>query len=445
MTDARENFSRRVLFGVGAAVVLLVLGLAVAIIVWRMHLTNEVNARLSALQAAGYPTSGAELNAWYARVPDNENAGLNLGEAFAVMRKYPDKRAAEIDRFKPPPRGEALTAPQRELLAGHVALNADALAKAREAITLPKSRYPVDLSPGFNALLPHLANVKSLAQTANFEPRLAVEDRRSADVITGITTMLGLARTLEGEPLTISQLVRLAVVSITVASLERSLAVGGFKDTELSGLFTSFAAAERTNLMAKALIGERASDIPAWRPTQAGGQVFGVPQNQFFRVIGFFERDLNFYLRCMETNIALASLPPPRSLAVTNAADVFLEAKRKFYILSGMLLPALSRLTVREADGLARLRVAQAALAIERFRLANGRLPKELNELIPGFLSVVPIDPFDGAQLRYKLRPKSYVVYSIGPDGRDDDGTEAPPGPSRNGSVPQDITITVER
>src|SRR5437899_1265672 len=266
MTDARDNFSRRVFFGVGAGLVLLVLGLAVAVIVWRMRLGNEVNARLSALQAAGYPTSGAELNAWYASVPDNENAGLNLGEAFAVMRKYPDKRAAEIDRFKPPPRGEALTTPQRELLLGHVALNTEALAQAREAITLPRSRYPVDLSPGINALLPHLTKIKSLAQTANFETRLAADAGRTADVITGINTMLGLARTLDEEPLTISQLVRLAVVSITVASLERSLAVGGFKDNDLSRLFTSFAAAERTNLMAKALIGERASHILAWRP-----------------------------------------------------------------------------------------------------------------------------------------------------------------------------------
>src|SRR5258708_30926064 len=118
---------------------------------------------------------------------------------------------------------------------------------------------------------------------------MAGEDRRTADVITGITTMLGLARTLDEEPLTISQLVRLAVVSITVASLERSLAVGGFKDNDLSRLFTSFAAAERTNLMAKALIGESASNTLASRPTPAGGQVLGGPQNQVFRGNRFFE------------------------------------------------------------------------------------------------------------------------------------------------------------
>src|SRR5437899_11223336 len=106
MTDARDNFSRRVFFGVGAGLGLLVLGLAVAVIVWRMHLTNDVNARLSALQAAGYPTSGAELNAWYASVPDNENAALKLGEAFAVMRGYPDERSNEVASAMLPLRGE---------------------------------------------------------------------------------------------------------------------------------------------------------------------------------------------------------------------------------------------------------------------------------------------------------------------------------------------------
>jgi type II secretory pathway pseudopilin PulG len=198
-------------------------------------------------------------------------------------------------------------------------------------------------------------------------------------------------------------------------------------------LSIAFAGAERTNLMARALIGDRAMTIPVFRVTF------------FARLTCMFERDLNFYLRYMETNIALASRPPPWGLAITNLADQGVAADRKRYLISGLVLPALSRSMGREIESLARLRLAQAALAIERFRLANGRLPKELNELIPSFLPVVPTDPFDGAQLRYKQRPKGYVVYSVGADGRDDDGTEAPTGPSRNASAPQDITIAVER
>ena len=50
--------------------------LAVSFIVWRVNLTHDVNTKLQAIRAAGLPTSGAELNAYYPAVPDNENAAL---------------------------------------------------------------------------------------------------------------------------------------------------------------------------------------------------------------------------------------------------------------------------------------------------------------------------------------------------------------------------------
>ena len=86
-----------------------------------------------------------------------------------------------------------------------------------------------------------------------------------------------------------------------------------------------------------------------------------------------------------------------------------------------------------------------AALAVERFQLENGRLPNDLRELVPGFLTSVPGDPFDGAPLRYKPLLKGYVVYSVGPDGHDDDGKESPTRRSPGERAPADITLTVQR
>jgi len=57
----------------------------------------------------------------------------------------------------------------------------------------------------------------------------------------------------------------------------------------------------------------------------------------------------------------------------------------------------------------------------------------------------MPLDPFDGAPLRYKPLAKGYVVYSIGPDGHDDGGKEPPIRRRGTEPVPEDITITVER
>jgi hypothetical protein len=46
-----------------------------------------------------------------------------------------------------------------------------------------------------------------------------------------------------------------------------------------------------------------------------------------------------------------------------------------------------------------------------------------LAELAPSYLETVPVDPFDGQPLRYRTQGAGYVLYSIGPDLKDDGGT----------------------
>ncbi|MGH7137257.1 MAG: hypothetical protein ACREHD_16055 [Pirellulales bacterium] len=75
--------------------------------------------------------------------------------------------------------------------------------------------------------------------------------------------------------------------------------------------------------------------------------------------------------------------------------------------------------------GTARRDVARTAIAVERFRRANGQLPDALSDLAPDFLPQVPADPFDGAPLRWLASGDYYRVYSIGPDGVDHGGTVA--------------------
>jgi hypothetical protein len=71
---------------------------------------------------------------------------------------------------------------------------------------------------------------------------------------------------------------------------------------------------------------------------------------------------------------------------------------------------------------LAHLSSGVAALAAERYRLKRGKWPASLYDLLPEFLPAVPLDPFDGALLRYRLVEHGVVVYSGGPDGKDDGG-----------------------
>ena len=53
--------------------------------------------------------------------------------------------------------------------------------------------------------------------------------------------------------------------------------------------------------------------------------------------------------------------------------------------------------------------------------------PNNITALQPEFLSTIPRDPVDGQPLRYHRNADgSYVLYSVGEDGRDDNGDPMP-------------------
>jgi hypothetical protein len=115
------------------------------------------------------------------------------------------------------------------------------------------------------------------------------------------------------------------------------------------------------------------------------------------------------------------------------------------YILGPGFLNGMRNALPREAETSAQIRLTITALGVERFRLARGRLPVNLNELVPQLLSAVPLDPFDGQPLRYHRLTKGYVIYSIGSNGHDDGGREKPINWKSTDKTSYDITFTVER
>ena len=73
-----------------------------------------------------------------------------------------------------------------------------------------------------------------------------------------------------------------------------------------------------------------------------------------------------------------------------------------------------------------------AAIALHRFRLATGKWPESVDELVPVYLSAVPRDPMDGKKLRYHYNSGGYFkLYSVG-NNFVDDGGDASPTPARN-------------
>lgn len=67
-------------------------------------------------------------------------------------------------------------------------------------------------------------------------------------------------------------------------------------------------------------------------------------------------------------------------------------------------------------------------IARSRFELDHGETPNSVGQLVPAYLPSAPVDPMDGRPIRYRLGAMGEpVIYSVGPDCRDDNGnTERP-------------------
>ena len=75
------------------------------------------------------------------------------------------------------------------------------------------------------------------------------------------------------------------------------------------------------------------------------------------------------------------------------------------------------------AAGQSYVNLACAAIALERYRLANGGYPESLDAFAPQFMEKVPHDIIGGEPLHYRRTDDGqFVLYSVGWNERDDGG-----------------------
>ena len=401
---------------------------------------SDFAGKIQAIKQAGEPVKLADLEAWYPTPPVDQNAAPLYAAAFAALVETDAKSPAFLTK------------------------NSKVLGLLHEAAQKTRCRYPVDFAAGYNATFPHLPKIKTcvllLKEATAFHAANGKMDLVAQDVGDG----LRVAASLEQEPILISQLVRIAALQITVHALAEALGRHPLSEAQLAKLQSALWQAEQPGAegFTRCLVTERCSGITTFQSSPAELAQFLAQAAEVSQEPGFkkeaseladyqrqpkYAADFAFYLDQMASLIACAKSPLAFSCLVTNAWKTQVDAGiAKGCVLSGILLPSLSKAIERSATAVAELRAAQTALAVERFRLANGqRLPDSLPQLVPQYLASVPADPFDGQPLRYKkASPKGSVIYSIGPNLKDDGGTAR--APAGQGSTPDfDLPFAILR
>jgi hypothetical protein len=451
-------------------IALLVLaGLIVLYLVYRHSLSVAIQSRLDAIRHAGYPATCAELDKWYPQPPAGQNAADVYNEAFAHYNMWTNSNPERAKRYllpisgmaKLPQRTEPLPGGMKQLVAEYLSDNSEALRLLYQATSMKSCRYPIDLSEGFAMRITHLNKIRQAARLLELEAIHNSEEQKPQQAVESVIASLGVLRSLNQEPMLISYLVRLACQGITIDSLERVLNRTSLTDEQLSMLASGLDDAEEHQSLTRTFVGERCTGTDIFqrirKRTIPSGVLSGFISGSMdqepswvnilvpiYRITGLLDLDEERYLDLMKPFVDTTQLSTPESIAAVSSTSNDVANMPRWHIVARPLLDALAGVFLRASRSAAKLHDAQTALAIQRYRLANSRLPDQLSDLVPKFLPAVLTDPFDGKPLRYKKLAKVYIVYSVGEDTVDNGGAE------KNGKgvsyvEGSDITFTVER
>jgi hypothetical protein len=104
------------------------------------------------------------------------------------------------------------------------------------------------------------------------------------------------------------------------------------------------------------------------------------------------------------------------------------SVSRLMNLLALLLEPAGANFANAYVRSRALLRVGEGLAACERFRIANGRWPDDVNELVPNYVAAPLVDPYDGKPLRMARTSDGLTLYSVGQDLKDDGAKFHPNG-----------------
>lgn len=449
---------------------------------------NDVERYKEQLRSAG---EKLELRAVIPeRAPEHLNAAADFNYAVRLISGF----GADVLNTNPPS-GMKMVAPGRAMIVskqtGHwddgntnswreienaLLMRNHALETLRRIPDDARIDQGLDYGKGFNLLLPHLAKFKHASQLLSSAAVFELHEGNSAAAASNIRAMLVLANGWDDERLLISELVRVAVVNIALNSQWEMVQHTNVADVQLEELQSAWSKLKFIQPMENAILLERAfaatliqnlrtSDDPAagfkylsgssGGPSGGWADIFGelgeTSKRKTAEVLWRNSWSFSDELRMLQENQLL--LDALRGIRTNGSFfDALAERDRKATSLGldqvgsnwlrqrlddemqllGSLGASGKVLNKVMATEIAR-EFAISAIALKRYQIRKGVYPDRLEELVPDFLSAVPRDAVDGQPLRYRRNPDgTYLLYSIGEDGKDDGGDPRPTRTSKS-------------
>lgn len=274
----------------------------------------------------------------------------------------------------------------------------------------------------FNQELKYLAGLRNLAracivratvQAAAGDRAAAAQSDLDAYALGGVVPCGGVV---------VHRLVGIACQAIATRALSRRVNSLARQDAA-PALTRLLALSTRTCPYRQTIEGERTVGL---RSLQSGAPVAGDP----LAVAIFRATNWDPLVETYARALAQAQRPWPERGRLEPPGGVFDET----------LLPMFERTFTKVTQSEAETRLLLAKLALWLYYCDHGAFPASLAPLTPTYLPAVPLDPFSGHPLQYRMKDRSCTVWSIADDGVDQEGQPKKPGVGEPGDLVEELT-----
>ncbi len=432
---------RRILLALILAAIVLLCGLMAMNFIVERQLGGEI-ARISrAVEPVtfselrpGTPTEANDVAATsyiQAIVTVNPNNLAILKQLNAFYRKNIDSLPAN-----------QFPADARERAAQLLGEYRQAFEKIDDAAGLSMGQFDIGVQKGLQVYAANLQRVQTIVFLLSLRTLDLLVAGQGDQAAESIVSTLKIMRTIDTHPVMVLHVGKIAFLTLACEDVRILLEHGSVGEQSLQLLQQALSQSFPDDALERSFLTERVYQIEMARyllpaaitkkylPAQAPD----IPERIALPASRWAQMRLRYqsvrYFRYMAALLTAVRQPWPKRLdAAIGLADPATKKK------GGVLLTGaqLARFT---AETSAIVHCTIAALSVQRYHLAQNKLPASLDDLVPAYIDSVPIDPFTGGKLLYRFDEEAYVVYSTGINRLDDNGNLQPT---------EDQTTTLDR
>jgi len=397
----------------------------------RSMFTNQLEAEIAALKAKGKPLTIQELVG--PPIPDDENAAVpftafqtecenkTYEPQWKVMDAFPSTPGNMVadDTWKMAERALVRMKPLRDLV--------------EEALSRPKCRFEPNSTNPVELQFPHLATLRRAASMYGVSALVNARNGRMDQAVDDICTQIGIARAIVDEPYMIAHLVKQVIMRRAAEIAVASTDLGSFNEEQARRMFDAFGRFDMVRSNRRAWDGERVMYVYLANPDNVrklgglmaalggptGTSVLGKPlvstyeQTLMRGEVATFLRSVN-----MQDEYADLSYPKARARGLTE----FNRNQPVYAVLTRNVLPEMATLRLRRYVADAEISRVRIFLALQAYKARFGGYPSSLQDVRDKLGWNLPMDPFSEKDFVYKPQGSGFILYSVGPDMKDDGG-----------------------